>query len=100
MLFWDLLFARLTCPKCGRSDFSKRVGFINHCLNSHNFSCVSAEDWNRVCGVAVPESDIPANDPCRNEQIVTNFKNLDMEMTEEEERIHQGITEKKVFLQT
>jgi hypothetical protein len=70
-------FSSLTCPACGRFDFSSRHGFINHVIFSHQMNFFSLEEWDRACGVAVPVDQIPLDDPCRRQQIVSNFSHLD-----------------------
>lgn len=83
----DGAFIRLVCRFCGRQDFLNRVGFINHCRNSHQHHLMSVEDYHRECGVVVDEAEVPADDPCRSDCAVDHLKQLDhlLQKTHEED---------------
>ncbi|KAG0043773.1 YEATS domain-containing protein 2 [Gryganskiella cystojenkinii] len=61
----DGQFVRLGCPRCERYDFGSNQGLLNHMRLSHKQVFKNTEEGVRFCGLVVPETDVPADHPCR-----------------------------------
>lgn len=48
---------RIACPDCGRSDFPRLQGLLNHCRLKHHREFGSHDECVQACAVVVPEED-------------------------------------------
>ncbi|KAI5123449.1 hypothetical protein M0805_008821 [Coniferiporia weirii] len=50
---------KLACPDCGRSDFPRLQGLLNHCRLKHHREFGSHDECVQACAVVVPEDEQP-----------------------------------------
>lgn len=58
-------FVQLICPSCQKVAFTSQTGFVNHCRMQHGLRFASVEDAVEYCGLPVPDSAVPLEDPVR-----------------------------------
>jgi hypothetical protein len=58
-------YVRVKCPVCGKERFQNKLGFVNHCRILHRLKFATWDDAALFCGVPVPETEVPLDDPSR-----------------------------------
>ncbi|KXS18923.1 hypothetical protein M427DRAFT_179729 [Gonapodya prolifera JEL478] len=69
----DDRYYAVSCPQCGRADFTNMQGFVNHGRMTHNMTYGSHEEAMRLGGKEVDESEVPIGHPCRKRNTKTPF---------------------------